>query len=255
MVQATPDELRVLAKVLVWRLENNSGDRNELNLTGPAEREAWIKLSAEDDACTIETCIARENGSCAFHRARTAAQNAHILVVNHALLLSDVATGSKVLPEYDYLIVDEAHHLESATTNALSFKLTQFDLMRMLKEVGHTSSGVLGHLLSAMGTSVRPSDRAALAQKVEHATTQAFRLEQLNYEFFNTLGQFAAFQREGQPQSNYAWQSRILPATRKLAEWENVEMIWGQTSETMRHLLKSLEKPLQDRWRIVWQWK
>ena len=236
-----PDELRVLAKVLVWRLENNSGDRNELNLTGPAEREAWVKLSAEDDACTIETCIARENGSCAFHRARTAAQNAHILVVNHALLLSDVATGSKVLPEYDYLIVDEAHHLESATTNALSFKLTQFDLIRMLKEVGNTSSGVLGHLLSTMGASVRPSDRAVLAQKVEHATTQAFRLEQLNYDFFNTLGQFATFQREGQPQSNYAWQSRILPATRKLTEWENVEMVWGQTSETMRHLLKSLE--------------
>jgi ATP-dependent DNA helicase DinG len=235
------DELRVLSKVLVWGLENQSGDRNELNLTGPAERDAWVKLSAEDDACTTETCIARENGTCAFHRARTAAQNAHILVVNHALLLSDVATGSKVLPEYDYLIVDEAHHLESATTNALSFKLTQFDLMRMLKEVGNASSGVLGHLLSTMGGSVRPSERAALSQKVEHATTQGFRLEQLNHEFFNTLGQFAATQREGQPQSNYAWQSRILPATRKLTEWEEVEMIWGQTSETMRHLLKSLE--------------
>jgi ATP-dependent DNA helicase DinG len=235
------DELRVLAKVLVWQLQNQSGDRNELNLTGPAEREAWVKLSAEDDACTTETCIARENGTCAFHRARTSAQNAHILVVNHALLLSDVATGSKVLPEYDYLIVDEAHHLESATTNALSFKMTQFDLTRLLKEIGNTSSGVLGHLLSLMGASGRPSDRAALAQKIEHTTTQVFRLEQLNFDFFSTLGKFAAFQREGQPQSNYAWQARILPATRKLTEWEEVEMIWGQTSETMRHLLKSLE--------------
>ena len=79
-------------------------------------------------------------------------------------------------------------------------------------------------------------------QIVERATSQSFRLEQLNREFFNTLGEFAAFQREGQPQSNYAWQSRILPATRKLAEWEEVEMMWGQTSETMRHLLKSLEE-------------
>ncbi len=235
------DELRVLAKILVWGLENQSGDRNELNLTGPAERDAWMKLSAEDDACTTETCVAKENGSCAFHRAKTAAQNAHILVVNHALLLSDIATGSKVLPEYDYLIVDEAHHLESATTNALSFKLTQFDMIRLLKEIGNAGSGTLGHLLSVIGSTIRPSDRATLGQKVEHATTQAFRLEQLTYEFFTTLSQFASSQREGQPQSNYAWQSRILPATRNLSEWEEVEMIWGQTSETMRHLLKSLE--------------
>jgi DNA polymerase-3 subunit epsilon/ATP-dependent DNA helicase DinG len=235
------DELRVLAKVLVWGLENHSGDRNELNLTGPAERDAWLKLSAEDDACTTETCLARENGTCPFHRAKTSAQNAHILVVNHALLLSDVSTGSKVLPEYDYLIVDEAHHLESATTNALSFKLTQFDLSRTLKEVGNANSGVLGHLLSSIHAAIPPSDRAKVIQKVEHATSQAIRLDKLNQEFFSIINLFAASQREGQTQSTYAWQSRILPATRKLAEWEEVEMIWGQTSETMRLLLNSLE--------------
>jgi ATP-dependent DNA helicase DinG len=236
------DELRVLAKVLVWSLENHSGDRNELNLTGPTERDAWVKLSAEDDACTTETCVARMHGTCAFHRAKTAAQNAHLLIVNHALLLSDVATGSKVLPEYDYLIVDEAHHLESATTSALSFKLTQFDLMRMLKEIGNAASGMLGRLLGAVGHTLRPGDQASFTHIVERATSQSFRLEQLNREFFNTLGQFAAGQRAGQPQSNYAWQSRILPATRKLAEWEEVELMWGQMSETMRHLLKSLEE-------------
>ncbi len=236
------EEMRVLAKVIVWQLENQSGDRNELNLTGPAERDAWVKLSAEDDACTTDNCMARMAGTCAFHRAKTAAQNAHILIVNHALLLSDVATGSKVLPEYDYLVVDEAHHLEGATTNALSFKFTQFDLMRMLKEVGGTSSGLLNRLLGAVGASpLGPSDHAAFVQHAERAATQSFRLDQLNKEFFSVLGQFAAFQREGRQQSNYAWQSRILPATRKLAEWEDIEMMWGQTSETMRHLLKSLE--------------
>ncbi len=239
---STADELRVLSKVIVWGLENQSGDRNELNLTGPTERDAWMKLSAEDDACTTETCVARMAGACAFHRAKIAAQNAHLLIVNHALLLADVATGSKVLPEYDYLIVDEAHHLESATTSALSFKLTQFDLSRMMKEIGNASSGVLGRVLAAVGAGLRPSDRAALGQKVERITSQSFRLEQLNREFFNLLGEFAAMQREGQPASNYAWQSRILPATRKLNKWEEVEMMWGQMSETMRLGLKSMEE-------------
>ncbi|MBV6395544.1 MAG: DNA polymerase III PolC-type [Anaerolineales bacterium] len=236
------EEMRVLAKVIVWQLKNASGDRNELNLTGPAEREAWMKLSADDDACTTETCLARMAGTCPFHRAKTAAQNAHILIVNHALLLSDVATGSKVLPEYDYLVVDEAHHLESATTSALSFKLSQFDLARMLKEIGNQSSGLLGRMIGAVGESLRPSDRAAFGQLIERATSQSFRLDQFNREFFNVLAEFAAFLREGQPQSNYAWQARIQPPTRKLAEWEEVEMTWGQTSETWRHLLETLEK-------------
>lgn len=236
------EEMRVLAKVIVWQLENQSGDRNELNLTGPAERDAWVKLSADDDACTTETCMARMAGTCAFQRAKTAAQNAHILIVNHALLLSDVATGSKVLPEYDYLVVDEAHHLESATTNALSFKLTQFDMLRMLKEIGNQSSGLLNRLVGAVGGTLRPSDQAAFGQMVERAISQSFRLEQLNREFFNVLAEFAAFLREGQPASTYAWQARILPATRKLTEWEEVEMMWGQMSETWRHLLKTLEE-------------
>ena len=137
------DEMRVLAKVLVWQLQNESGDRNELNLNGNPEREVWLKISAEDDACTSETCIKRTGGACPFHRAKIAAQTAHLLIVNHALLLSDVATSGKVLPDYSYLIVDEAHHLELATTNALSFRLTQFDMDRMLKEIGGSNSGVL----------------------------------------------------------------------------------------------------------------
>ncbi|MEW6286597.1 MAG: helicase C-terminal domain-containing protein, partial [Chloroflexota bacterium] len=234
------DEMRVLAKVLVWQLNNSSGDRSEINLTGPTEREVWNQLSAEDDACTTETCIKRTGGACPFYRAKTASQSAHVLVVNHALLLSDVATGSKVLPEYSHLIIDEGHHLEAATTNALSFKLSQFDLERMMKEVGGTNSGVLGRLLAETSETLRPSDLGLLQQKVSRATDKAFRIEQMNREFFNVLGEFARIQREGQPQSNYAWQMRILPATRTLPYWDEVEMAWDVTGETLRNLLTDL---------------
>ena len=105
-------ELRVLAKVLVWQLTDSGGDRSTLNLNGNAERDVWLHLSAEDDGCTTETCLKRTGGACPFHRAKMAAQVAHLLVVNHALLLSDVAAEGKVLPEYAYLIVDEGHHLK-----------------------------------------------------------------------------------------------------------------------------------------------
>jgi len=243
---ANTDELRVLAKILVWQLQSQSGDRNEINLTGPSEREVWGRLSAEDENCTSDTCLGRMGGTCPFYRARQAAQAAHVLVVNHALLLSDIPTGSKVLPEYSYVIIDEAHHLESATTNALSFRLTQFDMERMTREVGGSSAGVLGRLLTEMHESLRPSDFGLLQQKVKRATDQAFRLEQLVRQFFTVLGEFSARQREGQPVSNYSWQFRIIPATRTLQEWEEVEMMWGEADETMVLLLKTLGELYSD---------
>jgi len=236
----TADEMRVLAKVMVWQLDNQSGDRSELNLTGPTEREVWVRVSAEDDACTTETCIKRTGGACPFHRAKTMSQSAHVLVVNHALLLSDVATGSKVLPEYSHLIIDEGHHLESATTNALSFRLNQFDMDRMMKEVGGSNAGVLGRLLTETQEALRPSDFGLLQQKVNRTTDMAFRIEQMNREFFNILGEFAKLQREGHPQSNYNWQARVLPATRTLPGWDDVEIAWDTTGETLRMLMISL---------------
>ncbi|MCB0120408.1 MAG: hypothetical protein KDD72_15345, partial [Anaerolineales bacterium] len=225
-----------------WQLENTSGDRNDLNLQGPLEREVWSRLSAEDDACTTESCLGRMGGACPFHRAKQAAQNSHVLIVNHALLLSDVSTGSKVLPEYDYLIVDEAHHIESAVTNALSFRMTQGDLERMLKELGGSSAGLLGTILTDTHDSLRPSDFGLLQQKSKIATDQSFRVEQLSKEFFAYLGEFIATQREGQQQNNYSWQLRITPAARTLQGWDDLEMLWGQISETMANLLKTLDE-------------
>lgn len=236
------NEMRVLAKIMVWMLENTSGDRNEINLTGPSEREVWSRLSAEDDNCTTETCMGRMGGSCPFQRAKQAAQNSHLLIINHALLLSDVASGSKVLPEYDYVIVDEAHHMESAVTGALSFRMTQNDLERMMKELGGSSAGLLGRVLTETHDSLRPSDFGLLQQKVKRATDNAFRVEQLAKQFFNVLGDFIAIQREGQPPSNYSWQLRIMPSTRTVPGWDEVEMSWGQVGETLGILIKTLDE-------------
>src|SRR5512146_1022039 len=234
------DEMRVLAKVLVWQATDQSGDRNSINLNGNAERDVWLRLSAEDDACTAETCLKRTGGACPFHRARMAAQSAHLLIVNHALLLSDVATGNKILPEYARLIIDEGHHVESATTSALSFRFTQFDMERLLKDLGGSNSGVLGRVVSETHGVLRPSDAGLLENRVDRATDMAFRLEQLNREFFNTLGAFASLQREDNGPRAYSWQARILPATRSLPGWDQVELTWDAAAQALGSLLQLL---------------
>jgi ATP-dependent DNA helicase DinG len=234
------DEMRILAKVLVWQMENTSGDRTEINLTGPSERDVWVHISAEDDACTSETCLERTGGACPFFQAKQASQNAHILVVNHALLLTDVAVSNRVLPDYDHVIIDEGHHLESATTDSLSFRLTQFDIERLIREIGGSSSGTLGHLLATTRGQIRPSDFALLNQKVERATDLVWRLQEQARIFFDALAEFIAFQREGQPTSPYAYQERILPATRTQPGWDNVEIAWSADAETLSLLIALL---------------
>ena len=234
------EELRVLAKVLVWMSNGGTGDRNEINLNGPVEREKWMRLSAEDEGCKAEVCMSRTGGACPFYHAKQAAQSAHIVVVNHALLLADVASGSRVLPDYNYLIIDEAHHLESATTNALSYRATQGDLTRLLRELGGTSSGLLGRLITIAHELLRPSDFAAYGQAIQRATDLIFRLEHDFLQFFRAMDGFLEERREGRPVSPYGQQERIVPATRTLPVWTDVEITWDTARETAGLLLNLL---------------
>jgi DNA polymerase-3 subunit epsilon/ATP-dependent DNA helicase DinG len=237
---SNPDEMRVLAKVLVWLRSNSSGDRTEINLTGQSERDVWIHMSAEDDSCTSETCLERTGGACPFFRAKQASLNAHLLIVNHALLLIDVATNNRILPEYEHVIIDEGHHLESATTDALSFHLSQSDLDRLIHEAGGSNTGVLGQLLAGTRNEMRPSDLAELTLRVGRATDLCFRFQEQNRIFFNSLSEFISLQREGQPSSNYTYQERILPSTRTQPGWDAVEIAWGAATETLSLLLTIL---------------
>lgn len=238
----TVEQMRVLSKVLLWLEQGGSGDRNEINLNGPAERDAWMKISAEDEGCRAEVCMGRTGGTCPFYRAKQASQNAHLLIVNHALLLADVATGSRVLPDYNYVIIDEAHHLEGATTSALSFRVTQGDLSRTLRELGSTNSGILGHIVASLTNLASPSSVAAYHKAVQRATDLAFRLDHDFSQYFMAIQEFLSESRDGRPVSAYGQQERILPATRTLPIWTDVEITWDTAAETLKLLLNLLEE-------------
>jgi DNA polymerase-3 subunit epsilon/ATP-dependent DNA helicase DinG len=237
--------MRVLGKVLVWLQGTYSGDRSEINLNGPLERQVWMRISAEDEGCTAENCIKRTGGACPFYRARQAAQSAHILIVNHALLLADVATGNRVLPEYEYLIIDEAHHMEDATTNALSYHATQTDVERIMAQLGGPSAGVLGWLLSATQEILHPGEYASLHHLVQRATDLAFRFQELVRQFFTGIDNFLSEQREGRQVVMYSHQVRILPATRSQPSWAEVEIAWDDAQSTLKPLLDILSQLAQ----------
>ena len=116
------DEARLLAKTMVWLQSTASGDRAEINLGHRSAAAPWDRLSAESRASW--GCMSQES-VCFLRAARERAAASHLIIVNHALLLADIAAEGSIIPEYDALIIDEAHHIEDAATNRLGFDLTR----------------------------------------------------------------------------------------------------------------------------------
>jgi ATP-dependent DNA helicase DinG len=146
------------------------------------------------------------------------------------------------LPDYRYLIVDEAHHLEAATTDGLSFNLSRADLERQLKDLGGPNSGLLGAILSGTLNTLPPDLYAALAREVDHAYDAATTALALADKFFAAVSLFLEEEREGRRLGEYPQQVRIAPATRGQLEWERIEAGWEDLCQTLTSVADSVSR-------------
>lgn len=235
----TVEEMRVLAKVFVWLVEGGTGDRNEITLTGGEESAVWTRLSAESEDCSPETCAYFTSKGCPYYHAREAAESAHIVIINHALLLADITTGNRVIPEYKYLIIDEAHHLESATTNGLSFTVSEFSLKRLLSDLGARGPGLLQGIQLYSQKVMDPSQYAQWSRKIQSALQSARECDTLASAFFQSLNTFLARQREEESIGIYGQRTRIQSSTRTLPDWDEVEAVWDQTRQPLNAAIHS----------------
>jgi predicted DnaQ family exonuclease/DinG family helicase len=241
------DKARVLAKVLVWLLDTADGDGDELFLPNPVERALWWQLSADNEGCDLERCRHFRQGNCHFYNARRAAESAHIIVVNHALLLADVAVQNRALPDYKYLIVDEAHHLEAATTSGLGFETDRASTHRLLLEIGQLSqagrvTGLLAETIGRCQQAHLPSEimeqMELFVGKIGLTTERALRQLTL---FFGTLEAFVEEQQQGKP-SQYDFRMRITSGLRVQPAWEAVEIAWDDASAPLKTVVDGLKQ-------------
>ncbi len=239
-------ELRLMAKVLVWLEQGGKGELAEINLTGPTEKEIWARLSAQDELCSAEICLNKMGGICPYFKARQAALGSHILVVNHALLLSDVVTNNRVLPEYKYLIIDEGHHIEDASTGALSYRVTRVEVERLFDELGGTASGILGRVSTTLQRLLKPSDFASANAAIEKATDLAYRIENDSRKFFTAIEDFMLQERTGGEVGDYGQQVRVVPSTQLQPQWDNIQVAWDDASKPMESFMRLLENLLSD---------
>ena len=224
------DELRTLAKILVWLLDSDSGDRGELTLRGPAENATWQRLSAEDEGCHLDRCNTQMAGACPFYKARKAAEAANIVIVNHALLISDAMADNRVMPDYNYLVIDEAHHLEEATTNGLSFRVDESSLRRRLADLGGPRRGLLGSLLLSARSGAPERDLKRLQSFVEMIADVAAAMEVHVVNFFKALRVFGD-DVLGNRQGDYSTQLRVTEEVRVRLSFNHVQHEWTTLGE------------------------
>lgn len=162
---ARPGDADELHRVEDWAYETTDGSLADLS---PQPRtDVWEHVRSEHDNCMGHRCPHYE--ACFYQRARRRAEAAQILVVNHALLMSDLvlrANGTPVLPDYDLVVIDEAHTLEAVAAEHIGASVSDAQVQHLLASLynDRTDRGLLsGYKADDAIQAVLETTRAATA--------------------------------------------------------------------------------------------
>jgi DNA polymerase III epsilon subunit-like protein len=125
------EELTFKLRMLVWLAQTRNGDRAEIKLNG-FEELFWLRAASTPDDCLAAHCENYKTQRCFYWNSRRAAQDADVIVTNHALLLADALAGGSVLPPHEHLVVDEAHQLEETAVDALTLRVGEEELLESI---------------------------------------------------------------------------------------------------------------------------
>lgn len=146
-----------LNDLLDWSTKTQDGSKADLNFV--PQDDVWESIQSEADQCTRLKCQFYDE--CFFYRARKNAASADVLVVNHYLLMADLAVRKEtkgydavaILPPFKKIIIDEAHHLEDVATASLSCTISRLRIIKLLGRlinVKDSRKGLLQYLKSKL---------------------------------------------------------------------------------------------------------
>jgi len=143
-----------LQSLVDWSEQTKDGSLGDL--PSAPRPEVWDEVAAESDLCLRLKCPHFDE--CFVFAARRTAAQADVIVVNHHLLMADIAVRrisqnweeAAVLPAYDRLIIDEGHHLEDAAAKHLGGTITRRMLQRLFNRLERHGKGLLPTLGSRL---------------------------------------------------------------------------------------------------------
>lgn len=123
------EEVMTAAQMIVWLAQTENGDDEELNL-GNRGGDFWETVASESDSCLGRSCPWFRK--CYYHKAKHEAGVADVVITNHSKLFTDIQAGHQLLPGYERLVIDEAHHLEDVAGKHLGMQMKYFTVVHTL---------------------------------------------------------------------------------------------------------------------------
>lgn len=118
-----------------WLAHTQTGDLTESNLLDDNPN-LWLKVTSTIDNCLGQECP--NINECFVSEARRKAQEADIVVINHHLLMSDMALKAsgqgEILPSADAYIIDEAHQLPDIASQFLGTRLSSHQILEICRD-------------------------------------------------------------------------------------------------------------------------
>ncbi len=123
-------EIQQLRQIQVFAGISKTGDRSDLAQV-PEDADIWQRVTSTRENCLGQECPRIRD--CFVVKARRQAQEADVVVVNHALFMADLVLREEgvtdLLPEADTVIFDEAHQLPDTATRFLGSSVSTHQLM------------------------------------------------------------------------------------------------------------------------------
>ena len=216
-----------IAYLLSWFVESDTGELDEI---GGEVREALPGLDAIVNQIRSDslTCLGRAcpwRGACAVERVRRRAENADLVVANHALIMADI--GAQVLPEYERLILDEAHHLEDVATDQFGLEFSRRGAQSLLRSlVGAQERGGLVPTVARQLEGARPEDRAAALLTLTSGLEGVARVVESQLEVVSAHVESFLF--------GHRVERSAVPATRRLTEDVLLGERWQGAAQALR---------------------
>jgi ATP-dependent DNA helicase DinG len=133
-----------LQKIFLWTKTTHSGDRAQLPFN--VFQHVWRSICSTPETCIGYRC--RNRDGCYVQQARKRASAAQIIIVNHHLLFASMQMNNTdedeqqlILPEFDRLIIDEAHNIER---NAVSYFTQSYDPRQLHLQLHNTAGTIKG---------------------------------------------------------------------------------------------------------------
>ena len=135
------DQLDVIGK---WADKTGDGTRSDLPIR--AMPQIWDEIRSDTGNCLGRKCP--RHNDCFYYAARLRMQTADILVVNHALFFTDLGLrrmGVNLLPDYQCVILDEAHTIADVASDHMGLGVTMGQIEYTLKRLynNRTNKGLL----------------------------------------------------------------------------------------------------------------